>query len=93
MFAYIHDILSVLELELLLSWLRREQERELTPVIYHKSYFFNAMIQFHVQPGKTYKAKVYYSNKKWFSIITTAIFLKLPEINLMYILIGNSLYP
>lgn len=63
-FAYIHDILSVLILGQLLSWLRREQERELAPVKDHKSHFFlkTGMRQFHVRPGKTYKAKYTYSN-------------------------------
>lgn len=50
-------------------------------------------MQFHVQSGKTYEAKTHLQQQKRVSVITTAIIFKLPEINLVCILIADSLYP
>lgn len=39
------------------------------------------------------KIKIYLQQQESFRVITTAIILKLPELNLVHLLIANSLYP
>lgn len=74
-FAFIHDILSVLILELFLNLgqLRREKENLLKLNTTNLNFLRNRVIQFHVQSGKTYEIKIHLQQQKGLSVITTAI--------------------
>lgn len=61
-----HDILSVLILELFLNLgqLRREKENLLKLNTTNLNFLRNRVIQFHVQSGKTYEIKTYLQQQK-----------------------------